>query len=364
MKTIIRSPMRYIQGKNILADLAAEVATLGNRGAFALSGPTALSKYEHVLRDSFAASGRPLELRRFGGECSQREIDAVCQAVTAAGCDLIIGLGGGKTLDTAKAVGLQLSIPVAVVPTAASSDAPCSALSVLYTDEGRFDRYLMLKNNPDAVILDSAVVADAPVRLLVAGMGDALATYYEARSCHQSRATAIAGGVCSETALALATTCRTLLFEHGLRAKLAVEHGMVNTALEAVIEANTYLSGVGFESGGLAAAHSIHNGLTVIEATHAMLHGEKVAFGTLVHLVLENAPNDEVVSVVEFCQEVGLPTTLEGLGIAGATRETIMPMAEAACAAGETIHNMPFPVTPEDVCAAVFVADSMGRMLA
>ena len=64
-----------------------------------------------------------------------------------------------------------------------------------------------------------------------------------------------------------------------------------------MIEANTYLSGVGFESGGLAAAHALYNGLTAIPDAHHYYHGEKVAFGTLTQLVLENAPVEEIETV-------------------------------------------------------------------
>lgn len=361
MKTIIRSPMKYIQGKGLIANLCGEVSFLGQKGVMAIASPSAMRKYEKDIRSSFDAAKFKIEVRKFGGECSQKEIDEICEAVKKADCDIVMGLGGGKTLDTAKAVAFTLELPVVIIPTAASSDAPCSALSVLYTEDGCFDKYLMLKNNPEAVILDSAVVADAPSRLLVAGMGDALATYFEARACFHSRAVSIAGGVCSETALAIAETCRDLLYTHGVRAKIAVEQGVTTPALEAIIEANTYLSGVGFESGGLAAAHSIHNGMTCLEETHSALHGEKVAFGTLVHLILENAPDEELMQVLDFCDSVGLPTTLGQLGITDATKEKVMAVAEASCAEGETIHNMPFKVTPDDVFAAILVADQMGK---
>lgn len=72
--------------------------------------------------------------------------------------------------------------PVIICPTVASTDAPCSALSVVYTDEGVFQEYLFLKRNPDVVLVDTAVIAASPLRLTVAGMGDALATYFEVRA--------------------------------------------------------------------------------------------------------------------------------------------------------------------------------------
>ena len=122
---------------------------------------------------------------------------------------------------------------------------------------------------------------------------------------------------------------------------LAAEQHVVTPALERVIEANTYLSGVGFESGGLAAAHAIHNGLTAIPDAHHYYHGEKVAFGTLTQLVLENAPVEEIETVAALCHSVGLPITLAQLDIKQDIPAKMRTVAEASCAEGETIHNIP-----------------------
>ena len=131
--------------------------------------------------------------------------------------------------------------------------------------------------------------------------------------------------------------------------------------MEHVIEANTLLSGIGFESSGLAAAHAIHNGLTLLPECHGMYHGEKVAFGTLAQLVLADADMDQLEEVLGFCIEVGLPVTLEELGVEEVTREKIMPVAEAACAPGDTMGNMPFDVTPDMVADAILGADALGH---
>ena len=141
----------------------------------------------------------------------------------------------------------------------------------------------------------------------------------------------------------------------------AAEEGICTKAVENVIEANTYLSGIGFESGGLAGAHAIHNGLTAIPETHKLYHGEKVAFGTLVQLVLEDAGEDELMEVIDFCTEVGLPVTLKALGIEEVKSEQIMEVAKLACAPEDTMGNMPFEVTPEDLYAAIMGADALGR---
>ena len=161
--------------------------------------------------------------------------------------------------------------------------------------------------------------------------------------------------------MALAELCFDTLMEEGVKAKLALEAGACTEAVERVIEANTLLSGIGFESGGLAGAHAIHNGFTVLEECHSMYHGEKVAFGTITQLVLENVPTDELEDIIDFCIELGLPVTLKELGITDPTPEKIMAVAEAACAPTDTIHNMPFEVTPESVAAAILAADRYGR---
>ena len=354
------APTKYIQGKNELQNLYAAIQHLGTAGAYAVVDPYILDNYRQNIEASFSGKPLPLHMNRFEGECSQPEIDRLLADVKRTGADIVLGIGGGKALDTAKAVAFYAELPAVIIPTAASTDAPCSALSVLYTPDGQFDKYLFLRNNPDLVLVDTAIVANAPVRLLGAGMGDALATYFEARACQRKGAVSIAGGVCSVAALALAEACLDTLYSEGYKAKLAAEQHTVSAAVEDIIEANTYLSGLGFESGGLAGAHAIHNGLTVLPECHKMYHGEKVAFGTLVQLVLENAPDEEIEELLAFCRKLGLPTNLAMLGAADVPKERIMAVAEAACAPSDTLHNMPFPVTPEDVYSAILVADRLG----
>jgi glycerol dehydrogenase len=138
-----------------------------------------------------------------------------------------------------------------------------------------------------------------------------------------------------------------------------VERKVVTPALENIIEANILLSGIGFESGGLGAAHSIHNGLTALHETHAFMHGEKVAFGVITQLVLEHAESSEIRLVLDYLRSVGLPTSLSQLGV-DPTPQNIQTIADAAVRPLETIHFMPFPVTARDVSAAIEVADAIG----
>ncbi len=360
MARVIAAPSKYIQGKGEIKKLAQYYRSLGEAGAFIVLDSYILAHHQKIVASSFIEASIPFALERFGGECSKREINRLIKELAAKGGDAVIGIGGGKTLDTAKAVGHYTNMPVIIVPTVASTDAPCSALAVIYTDEGTFDSYLYLKANPNIVLADTSVIAKAPARLLIAGMGDALATYFEARACMTSSAVTIAGGSPSKAAFALAKLCLDTLLKDGLKAKIAAENRTSSLALENVIEANTYLSGVGFESGGLAAAHAVHNGLTSLPETHSMYHGEKVAFGTIVQLVLENADLEEIKQIIHFCKSVGLPTTLKQIGIRRESEKKVMQAAKVCCRPEETVHNMPFEVHVEDVYNAILTADELG----
>lgn len=360
MDRIIQSPGKYIQGADVINRLGEYLKPLAERW-LVVGDKFVLGFAQSTVEKSFKDAGLVVEIAPFGGGCSQNEIDRLRGIAETAQCGAILGIGGGKTLDTAKALAHFMGVPVAIAPTIASTDAPCSALSVIYTDEGEFDRYLLLPNNPNMVIVDTKIVAGAPARLLAAGIGDALATWFEARACSRSGATTMAGGKCTQAALALAELCYNTLLEEGEKAMLAAEQHVVTPALERVIEANTYLSGVGFESGGLAAAHAVHNGLTAIPDAHHYYHGEKVAFGTLTQLVLENAPVEEIETVAALSHAVGLPITLAQLDIKEDVPAKMRIVAEAACAECETIHNMPGGATPDQVYAALLVADQYGQ---
>ncbi len=360
MSKIFNSPGKYIQGPDELAKLGSYVETLGNR-PFVINTAAGVERVGAKVESGFERSKATPVYESFDGECSESEVDRLAANARANGCDVVVGIGGGKTLDTAKAVAYFLGAPVVICPTIASSDAPCSALSVLYTDDGKLDRYLYLPTNPNIVLMDTAVIAASPVRLTVSGMGDALATYFEAQATHDADGSTCAGGKGGLAALSLAHLCYDTLIEDGPRAKIALERGALTTAVENVIEANTLLSGIGFESSGLAAAHAIHNGLTLLPECRGMYHGEKVAFGTIAQLVLANASTEQLEEVLGFCIKVGLPVTLGELGVEEITREKAMVVAEAACAPTDTMCNMPFEVTPDMVADAILAADALGH---
>ncbi|MFR8011092.1 MAG: glycerol dehydrogenase [Clostridia bacterium] len=356
MERITKTPLCYIQEDGCLQKIAFYTRSLGEGGVYAVMDPFVLQAYGETVSRCFASHGVSLVMKEASGVCCRESINRMIEELHAAGCDVVAGIGGGKALDLAKAVAHFARLPVMVVPTSAATDAPCSAISVLYTADGVFDQYLTLHHSPDLVLVDTRVIANAPARLLAAGMGDAMATYYEADSCYRSDRRTNAGGRCSLAALSLAAACRDTLFRDGYAAYCAAQEKRVTPALENVVEANIYLSGIGFESGGLSIAHAVNNGLSAIPACQTVMHGEKVAFGTLVQLWLEGN-REEFGRARAFHRRVGLPVTLHQLGLDAPDAELLMPAAELACDRGDVMGSMPEGITPQDICQAMIAVD-------
>jgi len=246
------------------------------------------------------------------------------------------------------------------VATIAASDAPCSALSILYDEAGAMLGRINLRN-PDVVIVDSAMVVAAPVRLFVAGIGDGLATFYEADSCRLSFAGNVQKEQGASLAHATAALCRDTILARGRQAVADCAVHLATPDVEAVLEATVLMSGIGFESGGVAAAHAIHNGMTEVPATAQYLHGEKVAYGLLASLFLSERPEALRAALFAFCADVGLPVRLHQIGLTAQDRAALTLIGEKTCKTGSNIHNEPFDVTPEDVVIALLAADHYGK---
>ncbi|MDD3187456.1 MAG: glycerol dehydrogenase [Bacilli bacterium] len=355
MNKIIIAPNKYVQGKKALENLENYTKGLGDN-VCVIADEFVLNLVKDKIASTFKGQ---ISFEKFNGECSKVEIKRLEEIFKEKKINVVVGVGGGKTLDTAKATAYYLNIPVVIAPTIASTDAPCSALSVIYKEDGVFDEYLVLPKNPDLVIVDTEVVASSPVRLTVSGMGDALSTYFEARATFKSGKPVMAGGLTTNAAMMLAKGCFDILLRDGLKAKEDLEKGIETKEVDNIIEANTLLSGLGFESGGLAAAHAIHNGLTALKECHHLYHGEKVAFGTIVQLVLEDAPKEELEQVRTFCKKAGLPTNLYEMGVTEIVEEDIMKVAQLSTVETETIHNLPFEVNAKMVYDAILKANSL-----
>ena len=351
-------PGKYIQGVGAIGELPALVNLLGKQGLL-LASPSVNDKVIPQCGVDLGAQAIPIEV--FRGECCEDELARLSAIIAQKQVDVLVGMGGGKTIDTAKIVADRTDIPVIIIPTIASTDAPCSGCAVLYSRDGIFEAVCYQKTNPAAVLVDVGIIAAAPTRFLVAGMGDALSTWFEARSCDRTQSANECGGHSTRAGLHLARLCYETLLAYGAAAKVASEEHIVTPALDHIIEANILLSGLGFESAGLAAAHAIHNGLTALAETHSFYHGEKVAFGVLAGLQLADAAVEESETVFSFCEEIGLPTTLADIGLGSGGREELRVAAEKTCAPGQSVHHEAGVMTPEKVLNAMLAADAMGR---
>ncbi len=315
------------------------------------------------LEESLSRHGVASRFVRFGGESTDKEVERCASEGRAIEAGVVIGVGGGKALDTAKITASKLDARIVTVPTIASTDSPTSSIGVIYSEEGVYDRVVRCGRNPDVVLVDSALIVKAPVRFLVAGMGDALSTWYEARSNLESRRRNYIGdGYAATIAGAeIARSCHLVLMRDGRKAFEAAKGGRLTPAVENIIEANTLLSGLGFENCGVSAAHGVHDALTVLEPTHHFFHGEKVAFGVICLLVLENRAPEEIEEALDFCIDLGLPTTLSDLHLADVTPEDLLRVGEIAMQPSNVIHSVPVELSARLIADCIWTASALAE---
>lgn len=356
-KFVFQSPGRYVQGAGMISELGKETAKIGNN-ALLIADKVVWDITGKSVEESFQGVDIKYNHLQFSGEASGNEIGRLADEGKKFESNVVIGLGGGKTLDTAKAVADALGAPVVIVPTTASTDAPTSALSVIYSDDGVFEGYKFYDKNPNLVLVDSAVVIGAPPKFFASGIADAMATLVEASATVRRNGNTMAGGKPTLASQAIAEKAEETLFMYGIEAYEAAKDGLVTPAVEYVIEANTLLSGLGFENGGLAGAHAIHNGFTALKGDiHNLTHGEKVAYGTLVQLVLEGRPGNEIAAYVDFYEALEMPTTLEAMHLTDVSFEDLVKVGELATQEGETLENLNPEITPEQVARAILAVD-------
>jgi glycerol dehydrogenase len=357
-------PRLYLQGYGIFDRIGEEVRRFGSRPLVVADAFVRSLLGERIIA-SFEKAGIPCEMLQFAGECSPRQIDLLTSRAKDFHSDVLVAVGGGKTLDVTKGIALNLGLPVVIAPTLASNDAPTSRVIVTYTDEGEWLGPRFLALNPDCIFVDSQIISQAPARFFASGIADALATYYEAQQCLKKGADNFYNGKQTVTSQAIARICHETIWQYGKEAYDAVRRKECTESVEKVIEANILLSGVGFEGCGVAAAHGIGLSLSVLTPLYGdakgLLHGEEVALGILAQFVLEGRSAEEIGKLQDFLLSLDLPISFEQAGIADFNPEKVRLVAEASCKPKSRIWNMAVPVSVELVENALNTVASLGR---
>ncbi|MGI6226230.1 MAG: iron-containing alcohol dehydrogenase family protein [Peptococcales bacterium] len=357
----IVAPGIYQRGGGIRHQ-TGQYASLFGKTAYIIGGKKSLEVIEQDLVKSLAEAGMKIaNISWYGGVVSWENVDTLAFDALKLKSDLIIGVGGGKAIDTAKAVAFKAKLPIVTIPTIAATCAPWTPLSIMYTKEGEFLELTLNAQNPSLVLVDSEIITQAPIELLRAGIGDTLAKWYELEITVRDnlRDATVA------CAYKLAHLCYETLIKYGAQ---AIEDSLarkVTEELEQIIDANILISGLvsglggdDFRSGG---AHAVYNGFTVLKETHEYFHGSIVAFGILCQLILDKKEH-EVLKLLPFYQETGLPYQLAHIGLTNLSDGDAYKVAKASVET-EDMENLPIEVTVEMVVEAIRKVDELGKNL-
>ncbi len=365
--TLAVAPARVLRGTQILSQSGAEIAQLGRR-PLVVGGDRTLAVTLPLLQPVLEQQQLKVATADYGCDSSEASLATLKQAVAAHQADLIVGAGGGKALDAAKLLAHHCNLPVVTIPTSAATCAAWTALSNIYTDRGGFLYDVSLSRCPDLVLLDYDLIQTAPQRTLVAGIGDALAKWYEA-----SVSSAASEDTLTIAAVQQARVLRDILFQKSVAALQAPGSAVWREVVDATVLLAGVIGGLGGAQCRTVAAHAVHNGLTHLHihevggspvvarrglSDHS-IHGEKVAYGILVQLRLEEMLQGNQLAatarqqLLKFYDEIKLPKTLNELGMGGITIEDLQRCVEIACAPQSDIHRLPFKVAPEQLMAAM-----------
>jgi glycerol dehydrogenase-like iron-containing ADH family enzyme len=294
----------------------------------------------------------PAELRF---DCCEADLTRLAAELgDVPGTDAVIAAGGGKVLDAGKLLAQRFGLPCITVPTSAATCAGWTALANLYTPQGAFVGDRALDRCPDLLVFDHGLVRQAPARTLASGIADAMAKWYEASV---SSGDSTDGMV--QQAVQQARVLRDQLLLDGKEAMAAPgSEAWVRVAEASALTAGL-IGGVGGASCRTVAAHAVHNGLTQLLACHGSLHGEKVGFGVLVQLRLEELLRANHLAAQARRQLIGLfralalPVGLDDLGLAAASLGELRQVCAFACRPSSDLHRLPFPVSESDLLAAL-----------
>lgn len=361
MQNLNIAPKNYISGYDNLKELGKSVKTISKK-SLVLSDETVYSIIKEALE---SLEKHKIEYKKeiFSGECNYDEIDRITGILKDGNYTSIIGFGGGKIMDTVKAAGFKAEVKIITVPTSAATCAAWSSHSAVYTFAGIAYEYMNIYKNPDLLYMDKKILAEAPVRYIVAGIQDTLAKWIETDASTQNMDKKNTG---TEIAMYLAKKTYNEMFEYGIKAMEDIKKGEYTEEIDKIIE-NVILTaglvgGIGGEACRAVAAHALNNGFTVIpEIYRKNLHGEVVGFGNIVQMILDKKEEKEIESVIKLYKNINARCSLQDLGYNDLSQRDEEAVINRALYKGDTIWNLPYVVTYDELKDAIKKANELTR---
>ncbi len=322
MDSVIQSfgPTHYIQYPGALDKVGREAAFLGKR-AFLLAGETAWSKTGEKIVQSLCQNGITHDLHLFHGYCSQNNVEKIEDSAVTHEAQIIIGIGGGKVMDTAKSVADRLTLPCITVHTSVATCAADAQLCVWYDDNGACRPGMTAKEPCAALILDSSlIIKDCPVRLTASGIADALAKYPEL-DYNVSLFPLNGKNEAFEVAKTVAKRNFDFLITNSENALSDIRDGRLTNCCEDVLRSTMAMTGLASSLVAgvrqLAVAHMLYNAVATLykRSRDTYYHGEIVSCGIILQLYANDYDSKTIEYVTSFLQSIGTPTCLSEIGI-------------------------------------------------
>ena len=347
------APTTVLRGPGVWSAALPRVAALSRRPL--LLGRSActldLRRHLHAALETAGLAPQAAELLH---DCCEEDLIRLAALSRATACDAVLAAGGGKVLDAGKLLADRLGLPCITVPTSAATCAGWTALANLYSPAGAFERDVALARCPDLLVFDHDLVSQAPLRTLASGIADAMAKWYEASVSSGSSRDGLV-----QQAVQMARLLRDQLLLEG-EAALAEPGGEAwGRVAEACGLTAGLIGGLGGARCRTVAAHAVHNGLTQLAASHGHLHGEKVGFGILVQLRLEEQVGGNRLAsqarrqLISLFRRLSLPISLADLGLGSASLDDLGRVCGFACRADSDLHQLPFRVDATDLLTAL-----------
>ncbi|MBP3429060.1 MAG: iron-containing alcohol dehydrogenase [Clostridia bacterium] len=348
---------RFVIGRGIYARFPSLCAQYG-RSFAVVGGVTAMEKGMPALLESVSAvpdGPQLLVAMPFGGACTFSAINSLSTALRPMQPDFLVGMGGGKAIDTAKGVADALGIPLVSLPTLVSNCAPITALSVVYREDGPFDQFRFYDAPPALTMVDLDIAANAPVRYFRAGMGDTIAKHLESTFSARGDVLGEAMDHMSAIGVALSSTCYDPILQHGRQALEEVTAHTAGPAMEicarSIIISAGLVSLMANDDYNCALAHAVCYGLSLFShVEESCLHGDLVAYGALVQLMLDGQA-ERAGELRDFLVSIGTPVTLEAIGLPLDLKALDAALEEAVT--GPDMAHIPYPITKDMVFEAM-----------